>query len=56
MNLLELIQIRVLIEIMKLVEYKHLSENLKQLKQLKKKIKRTRRQNKKIDMLNNSIK
>ena len=38
-NLLELIQIRVLIEIMKLVEYKHLSENLKQLKQLKKKIK-----------------
>ena len=39
MNLLELIQIRVLIEIMKLVEYKHLSENLKQLKQLKKKLK-----------------
>ena len=38
-NLLELIQIRVLIEIMKLVEYKHLSENLKQLKQLKKKLK-----------------
>ena len=38
-NLLELIQIRVMIKIMKLVEYKHLSINLKQLKQLNKKLK-----------------
>ena len=39
MNLLELIQISVMIKIMKLVEYKHLSINLKQLKQLNKKLK-----------------
>ena len=38
-NLLELMQIRVMIKIMKLVEYKHLSINLKQLKQLNKKLK-----------------
>ena len=38
-NLLELMQIRVIIKIMKLVEHNHLSINLKQLKQLNKNLK-----------------
>ena len=56
-NLLELIQISVMTKIMKLVQYKHLSVNLKQtIKKIKQKIKRTRRQNRKIGRSNHPIK
>ena len=49
-NLLELIQVKkVMMQTMKLVEYKHLSVNLEReaIKTIKQKNKRTRRQNKK---------